>query len=142
MKSISSANSVPRRPGRWLVLAGVASVFALAGVSTALAQFTTGSVFGKAPAGYAVSVHSKDIGFGRTVRVNAKGRYSADQLPIGVYTVTLKNKDRAIAMHLNVPVIVGSGARVDFDCSKLRCDEIADKEAGAEQMPETMSDPA
>ena len=126
MNSIFSKHPVARRLGRSLMLAGIAGVFALAGVSTASAQSTTGSVFGKAPAGYAVSVRSATTGTGRTVHVDDSGRYSARELPNGVYTVTLKDKDQAVAKHPNVEVIVGRGVEVDFDCSKIKCGEIAD----------------
>jgi hypothetical protein len=123
MNNIFSIRSVSRR----LLLAGIAGAFVLAGVSTASAQATAGGVFGKAPAGYAVSVRSVSTGAGRTVHVDASGRYFAGELPIGVYTVTLKNNDQPIAKHLNVPVSVGRNAEVDFDCSKLKCGEVASR---------------
>lgn len=126
MNSIFSKHPVSRRMGRSLMLAGIAGVFALAGVSTASAQSTTGSVFGKAPAGYAVSVRSATTGAGRTVHVDSAGRYSARELPNGAYTVTLEENGQAVAKHLNVPVVVGRGVEVDFDCSKIKCGEIAD----------------
>ena len=126
MNSTFSKHPVSRRLGRGLMLAGIAGVFALAGVSTASAQSTTGSVFGKAPAGYAVSVRSATTGTGRTVHVGDSGRYSARELPNGVYTVTLKDKDQAVAKHPNVEVIVGRGVEVDFDCNKIKCGEIAE----------------
>ena len=126
MNSIFSIHPVSRPLAKSLMLAGVAGVFALAGISTASAQSTTGSVFGKAPAGYAVSVRSTTTGTGRTVHVDSAGRYSAPALPNGVYTVTLKDKDQAVAKHLNVEVIVGRGVEVDLDCSKIKCGEIAE----------------
>ncbi|MEW9624888.1 carboxypeptidase-like regulatory domain-containing protein [Rhodanobacter geophilus] len=126
MNSIFSKNPVSRRLGRGLMLAGIAGVFALAGVSTASAQATTGSVFGKAPAGYAVSVRSATTGTGRTVHVDSSGRYSARELPNGVYTVTLQENGQPIVKHPDVTVIVGRGIEVDFDCSKIKCGEIAD----------------
>lgn len=109
------------------MLAGVAGAFALAGISSASAQSTTGSVFGKAPAGYAVSVRSVTTGAGRTVHVDSSGRYSAREMPTGTYTVTLQNDGHALAEHLNVPVIVGRGVEVDFDCAKLKCGEVASR---------------
>lgn len=127
MNSIFSIHPVSRRLAKGLVLAGVAGAFAVAGISTASAQSTTGSVFGKAPAGYAVSVHSNTTGTGRTVHVDSTGRYSAKALPDGVYTVTLKQDGKAVARHPNVPVTVGRGVEVDFDCSKIKCDGNADQ---------------
>ena len=43
----------------------------------------------------------------------------------GTFT-SLKDKDQAVAKHPNVEVIVGRGVEVDFDCSKIRCGEIAE----------------
>jgi len=127
MNSIYSMNPVARRLGRSLMLAGIAGAVALAGVSTASAQATSGSVFGKAPAGYAVSVRSTTTGAGRTVHVDSSGRYSARELPNGVYTVTLQENGQPLVKHPNVSVIVGRGVEVDFDCSKIKCGEAANK---------------
>lgn len=126
MNSIFSINPVMRRLGRSLVLAGIAGAFTLAGVSTASAQATTGTVFGKAPAGYSITVRSVTNGSGRTVGVDSTGRYYAPSLQLGTYTVTLKQNGQAVAKHLNVPVTVGRGVEVDFDCNKIKCGEIAD----------------
>ncbi|MBD8879575.1 carboxypeptidase regulatory-like domain-containing protein [Rhodanobacter sp. 7MK24] len=128
MNTISSIRSgISRRLSRSLVLAGVAVAFAVAGISTASAQATTGSVFGKAPTGYSITVRSPANGTGRTVTVDSTGRYSAPSLQMGTYTVTLKQNGQAVAEHLNVPVTVGRGIEVDFDCSVLKCGEIASK---------------
>ena len=126
MNSIFSMNPVSRRLGRSLMLAGIAGAFALAGISTASAQATTGAVFGKAPAGYTVSVRSAMTGAGRTVHVDSTGRYSARELPNGVYTVTLQENGQPLVKHPNVTVIVGRGVEVDFDCNKIKCGDIAD----------------
>ena len=48
------------------------------------------------------------------VQVDQKGRYSIRALPIGVYTVTLSENGEAVAKHVNVPVVVGRGIKVDF----------------------------
>lgn len=127
MNKLFSMSAATPRVGRGLMLAMAAGAFALAGISTASAQSTTGSVFGKAPAGYAVSVRSADTGVGRTVKVDASGRYAARELPNGVYTVVLKKDGKAIVQHPNVPVTVSRGIQVDFDCAKLKCDELASK---------------
>ena len=123
MNSNHSNHRVARRLGQGLMLAGIAAVFAVAGIATASAQATTGSIFGKAPAGYTVSARSTTTGAGRTVHVDASGRYSAPELPVGVYKVTLKNDGKALVEHPSVNVIVGRGVQVDFDCSKLKCGE-------------------
>ena len=126
MNSISSFRPASRRLGRGLMLAGAAAVFALAGISTASAQATTGTVFGKAPAGYSITVRSTSNGSGRTVTVDSMGRYYAPSLGLGTYKVTLKQNGQAIAEHPDVPVTVGRGVEVDFDCSKINCGEVAD----------------
>lgn len=127
MNRIFSINPLSRRRGWSLALAAVVGMCTLAGSAAVSAQATAGTVFGKAPAGYAVSVRSTTTGAGRTVHVDSQGRYSIPSLPVGVYTVTLKQADQAIAKHLNVPVVVGRGIEVDFDCSKLNCSEVANK---------------
>ncbi|MBB6243329.1 carboxypeptidase-like regulatory domain-containing protein [Rhodanobacter sp. MP1X3] len=125
MNNILSPRSVLRRIARGLALAGVIGAFALAGISTASAQATAGAVFGKAPVGYSIAVRSDSTGAGRTVKVDSSGRYSARELPTGTYTVTLKQSDQAVAKHLNVPVIAGRGVEVDFNCSEIKCNEVA-----------------
>lgn len=127
MNRIFSINPPSRRRGWSLALAAAVGMFALAGSTAASAQSTSGSVFGKAPTGYAVAARSATTGAGRTVHVDSHGRYFIRELPVGVYTVTLKEADKAIAKHLNVSVVVGRGSEVDFDCSKLNCSEVASK---------------
>jgi len=125
MNNMLSPRSVSRHIARGLVLAGVIGAFAVAGISTASAQATVGAVFGKAPAGYSIAVRSDTTGTGRTVTVDSAGRYSAAHLQPGTYTVTLKHGDQDVAKHLNVPVTVAGGVKVDFDCSEIKCDEAA-----------------
>jgi hypothetical protein len=123
MNKILSCLSAPHRIARGLALAGVIGAVAVTGISTASAQATAGKVFGKAPAGYSITVHSDATGIGRTVKADAEGRYSAAQLQPGIYTVTLKQDDQAVAKHLNVPVTVGRGIEVDFKCGEIKCNE-------------------
>ena len=123
MNKIPSFRSASHRIARGLALAGVVGACAVAGISTASAQATAGKVFGKAPAGYSVAVHSDATGIGRTVKADAAGRYSAAQLQPGKYTVTLKQGNQAVAKHLNVPVTVGRGIEVDFNCGEIKCNE-------------------
>jgi hypothetical protein len=127
MKSIFSNHSSSHRHGRSLLLAFVAGVFAMTGAFTVSAQSTTGKVFGKAPMGYAVSAHSTTTGTQRQVKVDSSGRYSIRELPVGTYTVTLKESDHAVMKHLNVPVVVGRGSEVDFNCAPGQCAETASK---------------
>jgi hypothetical protein len=125
MNNILPLRSVSRRIARGLALAGVIGVFAMTGISPASAQATDGSVFGKAPTGYSISVRSDATGTGRTVKVDSAGRYTALHLPPGTYTVTLKQGDQDVAKHLNVPVIVSRGVEVDFNCGEIKCNEAA-----------------
>ncbi|MGB8715088.1 MAG: carboxypeptidase-like regulatory domain-containing protein [Rhodanobacteraceae bacterium] len=116
--------SITHRLARGLAMAGVIATFAVASVSTASAQSTAGSIFGKAPAGDRVTVHS-NTGAGRTVTVDARGTYRALSLPMGKYTVTLKHGDMAVAKHINVQVTAGRGSEVDFNCVQNQCGEMA-----------------
>jgi hypothetical protein len=127
MNSISSNPSSPGRHGRSLLLAVVVGAFAMAGTATVSAQSTVGKVFGKAPAGSAVAARSTTTGTRRQVKVDSSGRYSIRELPVGTYTVTLKEDGHAVMKHLNVPVIVGRGSEVDFDCAPGQCSETASK---------------
>ncbi|BFI95655.1 MAG: hypothetical protein RSP_11650 [Rhodanobacter sp.] len=125
MNKIFSIRSASRHLVRGLALAGVVGALAVTGMSTASAQSTSGSIFGKAPAGYTVSARSTATGGGRTVVVDSSGRYSANALPSGTYNVTLKQIGHPVAVHNNVEVIVGRGVEVDFDCSTMKCDSAA-----------------
>ncbi|MDO1528552.1 carboxypeptidase-like regulatory domain-containing protein [Fulvimonas sp. R45] len=128
MKSRTLVSPSSRRRGWNLALAIVIGACVAAGSTAVDAQSTTGTVFGKAPTGYAVAVHSNTTGTTRTVHVSSRGRYSIRELPVGVYSVTLENSGNAVAKHLNVPVVVGRGIQVDFDCAKIHCPEVVGKE--------------
>lgn len=116
-------HSLPSHPPRRLRgfplrrLAMIALVGACAaGSATAFAQATMGNIFGKAPVGDTVSVLSTTSGLLRQNQVDAKGRYYIGPLPVGNYTVTLEENGRPIVKHLNVPVVVDRGIKVNFDC--------------------------
>ncbi len=81
-----------------------------------LAQATTGSVFGTAPisAGETVRVVSDQTGQTREVAVGKDGRYSANQLPVGDYTVSLIQNGTVLASHEHVHVSVSGGTAVAF----------------------------
>jgi hypothetical protein len=82
-------------------------------VGFAHGQATTGSIFGSAPAGETVVVTSSS-GVQRTVTVDASGHYTITNLPVGSYTVTLRQGDQTVATRENVTVKVSSGAEVSF----------------------------
>lgn len=81
----------------------------------AFAQATTGSIFGQAPAasGETVTV-SGSTGVTREVPVDASGRYSIGNLPLGSYTVTLKKDGAVVDSRNNVNIVVGAGTTVSF----------------------------
>lgn len=83
---------------------------------TALAQSTTGSVFGTvagSAAGETIRVEGSN-GVRREVAVEPSGRYQAGSLPVGTYTVTLLRSGAAISRHDNVSLRVGGAAQIDF----------------------------
>ncbi|HEY8328210.1 MAG TPA: carboxypeptidase-like regulatory domain-containing protein [Rhodanobacter sp.] len=112
---------------RSLAMAAVIGVCGAAGSAAANAQATTGNIFGKAPAGDIISVQSTTSGFQRQDQADSKGRYSIDPLPVGVYTVTLEESGHPVVKHVNVPVVVGRGMKVDFDCVQGQCAQLASK---------------
>ena len=117
MKNLRSINTGSIRRGqsvRAFVMAVAVAVFGMAGSAAVHAQATAGEVFGNAPAGSTILAKSTTNGTQREVQVDEKGRYSIRALPIGVYTVTLSENGQAVAKHINVPVVVGRGIKVDF----------------------------
>lgn len=81
-----------------------------------LAQATTGSVFGTAPvsSGETVRIVSTQTGLTREVAVGSDGRYSANQLPVGDYTVSLMQGATVVATRDHVQVSVAGGTPVAF----------------------------
>jgi hypothetical protein len=81
-----------------------------------LAQATTGSIFGSAPvsSGETVRIVSSQTGLTREVAVGSDGRYGANQLPVGDYTVSLMQNGKAVATHDHVQVSVSGGTAVPF----------------------------
>jgi hypothetical protein len=112
---------------RSLAMAAVIGLCGAAGSAAVHAQATAGNVFGKAPAGDTITAHSTTTGLERQAQVDAKGRYSIGPLPVGVYTVTLEEDGHPVVKHVNVPVIVGRGIKVDFDCVQGQCAQLASK---------------
>jgi hypothetical protein len=128
MNALFSINRSSKRHGfslGALALAAIIGVYGAAGSTAVHAQATAGDVFGKAPAGDTVTARSMTNGVQREVHVDAKGRYAIRSLPIGIYTVTLAANGQPVAKHVNVPVVVGRGVKVDFDCTKGECGNVA-----------------
>src|ERR1700733_15803717 len=115
MSTKKLAPASTRMPVRHTALAlAVAMGFGFTG--QVLAQATTGSVFGTAPvsAGETVRVVNSQTGLTRVVAVDSAGRYSANQLPTGEYTVSLMQGGNVVATHDHVQVTVQGGTPVAF----------------------------
>ena len=94
----------------------VALALGLGFTGLAYGQATTGSIFGSAPvaAGETVVITGQS-GIARTVTVDESGRYSANSLPVGMYTVTLMRDGQTVSTRNNVTVKVSTGTDVSFD---------------------------
>jgi len=79
----------------------------------AMAQSTTGSIFGQAQAGETVLVKSTS-GITRQVVVDSTGHYAVSSLPLGDYTVSLQRDGQVVDSRSNVTLRVGSGTEVSF----------------------------
>ncbi|HTH69118.1 MAG TPA: carboxypeptidase-like regulatory domain-containing protein, partial [Rhodanobacter sp.] len=80
----------------------------------AMAQSTTGSIFGQAPAAAGETVSASNAsGLTREVAVDSSGRFQISNVPVGVYTVSLK-KDGAVVDSRKVSLAPGAGTTVTF----------------------------
>lgn len=86
----------------------------------AYGQATTGSVFGTAPvsAGETVRIVNNQTGLTREVAVDSTGRFGANQLPVGDYTVSLMQGGNVIASRDRVQVSVNGGSQVPFSAAE------------------------
>ena len=87
--------------------------------TSALAQSTTGSIFGQAQAGATVLIKSTS-GISRQVAVDSTGHYTASALPLGDYTVTLQRDGQTVDSRSNVTLRVGSGTEVSFGAQNAK----------------------
>src|SRR3954453_12607702 len=121
---IRAAGSIlPARQGqtmrtREMLLA--AAVLALAIPAAAQTQITTAVIegvvvdtSGAVLPGVEVEVRNVDTNFRRTVTTDREGRYSALQLPSGVYTVTFTLQSFATVVQENVRATIGEAVRVN-----------------------------
>jgi hypothetical protein len=108
---MSSHNKIHNPKWRHTALA-VALSMSLGGV--AMAQSTTGSIFGQAPAAAGETVSATNTsGLTREVAVDSSGRFQISNVPVGVYTVSLK-KDGAVVDSRKVSLAPGAGTTVTF----------------------------
>ena len=81
----------------------------------AMAQSTTGSIFGQAPAASGETVAATNAsGQTREVAVDSSGRFQISSLPVGVYTVSLKKDGAVVDSRKNVALSPGAGASISF----------------------------
>lgn len=129
-------NGAPVR--RTALAIAVAIGFGLTGQASA--QSTTGSVFGTAPvaSGETVRVVSNQTGLTREVAVGSDGRYGANQLPVGEYTVSLMQNGKVVASHDRVQVSVSGGTSVPFAAaapSSVNAENLATVTVSANKLP-------
>lgn len=91
---------------------------AMAFSAGALAQSTTGSIYGSVPAeaGLTVQVQS-DSGITRTATVDSSGRYNVGSLPVGTYTITLRRGEEVVDTREGVTIRLSTGTDVSFGSS-------------------------
>lgn len=79
------------------------------------AQSTSGSIVGSVGQSRGTSVLvENNSGFTREVPVDARGRYTAGNLPLGTYKVTVKRDGTAVETRENVAITVGANTDVSF----------------------------
>lgn len=118
----TSAHQPSRRsfPALALAITLVLGLFGSTIFTTAYAQSTTTSIFGFAPAGQTISVHSTS-GTRRHTKANDKGRYSLRSLPPGIYDITLEKDGQAMDTRRGVQLTIGRGGEVNFACDNDQC---------------------
>lgn len=103
-----------------LSMAIALGVLGALGMTAAQAQGTTGRVFGSAPAGQTITVHSAS-GVHRHAKANDSGRYAIGSLPMGTYEVALEKDGKSTDKRPNIKLTVGGGVEVDFACEHDQC---------------------
>ncbi|MBB3227588.1 outer membrane receptor protein involved in Fe transport [Luteibacter sp. Sphag1AF] len=98
---------------------GTAMLVAL--VDGVVAQSTSGSIYGqvKASEGDVVRVDNGS-GIVRETSVDARGRYTVSQLPLGTYSVSVSHAGTVIQSRDNVALRVGSGVDVSFGDNEVQ----------------------
>ncbi|MDF3983707.1 TonB-dependent receptor [Luteibacter sp. PPL201] len=93
----------------------LALAIGLATVSgAALAQSTTGSIFGSAQPGATIQISSPSTGVNRQITADASGRYRASNLPLGNYTVNVLDGGKVVDSRKDINLTVGSSSEVSF----------------------------
>jgi Carboxypeptidase regulatory-like domain len=117
-------------------IAVVSVLFALISVITASAQTFRGSIqgtitdsTGAAIPGANVKVFSPSTGLNRAVTTNDLGGYSASELPLGTYSITVEKEGFRTTTLTNIPVSVGSASRADARLATGAVEEVIEVNA-------------
>jgi len=134
---MGTSNTASKYVNRYLRRTSLAIGVGLCLVGTgALAQSTTGSIFGQVPAGAAETVVVQSAtGVTRQVPIDASGRYSVGSLPLGTYTVTLKRGAQNVDSRSNVTLRVGAGTDVSFSAGAKNAQSLAVVTVNANALP-------
>ncbi len=130
---MNSRNKTPFRLRRTALALGLGLSLGLVSMG-AMAQTTTGSVFGRAAdaPGSTVVINNVNTGQQLSTNVDANGRYRFSSLPAGTYSVTLRNADGTEASRKNVVVDIAGGTEVSFDSGVT---ELTSVEVTASSLP-------
>ncbi|MEY2158425.1 MULTISPECIES: TonB-dependent receptor [unclassified Rhodanobacter] len=130
---MSRSNKIHNPNWRHTALA-VALSMSLGGV--AMAQSTSGSIFGQAPvaAGETVTA-SNSSGVSREVAVDSAGRFSLNNLPVGTYTVTLKKGGTVVGTREKVAISPGGGTSVTFEAASQNVTQLGTLSVTASALP-------
>jgi len=122
---------------KWARLSRISLALSVAlGSAGAIAQSTTGSIFGQAPAAAGETVQAKSTsGLTREVAVYADGRYSIGSLPLGTYTVALMQGGKAVDSRGDVTLRVGSGTEVSFAAAAAGATALGSVTVSANALP-------
>ncbi|MBD8874195.1 TonB-dependent receptor [Rhodanobacter sp. DHB23] len=135
--NIQKFNSETRRSVLRRTALAVAIVAGVGMTGQVLAQATTGSVFGTAPvsAGETVRIVNNQTGLTREVAVGSDGRYGANQLPVGDYTVSLMQNGSVVSTHDHVQVSVAGGTPVAFSAASNNVQNLSSVTVTANSLP-------
>jgi outer membrane receptor for ferrienterochelin and colicin len=113
---LGECSAVPTISSTTIRASRISLALALAlGAGSAMAQSTTGSIFGQAPAAAGETVLVKSAtGLSREVPVDNDGRFNIGSLPLGTYSVSLMQGGKAVDVRNDVNLRVGSGTEVSF----------------------------
>ena len=130
---MSSHNKIHNPRWRHTALA-VALSMSLGGV--AMAQSTTGSIFGQAPAAAGETVSATNAtGLTREVAVDSSGRFQISNVPVGVYTVSLKKDGTVVDTRSNVALSPGAGASITFSAAPTGTTSLSAVTVSANALP-------